>query len=636
MRAMKYISIAIAAAVFFFVILIFPSIYQHTIKNSYNIDWSKVVDDPNIHLTYELVETATYEAQMLDSNAYAKNLLEEHFNITLNYSTIDPVSYNRKGPLSLASGIIPDVFQQPFTSLKHSAKHGFIIPLPVSVLIKYAPTYVKMINHNTDLAWMAGRVKDQNYCIPNISLSGLQPTPGIWRKDWLEAVGINKVPDTIKEYELAFNLFKHQKPDAKSFLAAFGDVLSSNQRQLILNKANPTWGMSGDIINWRTGMFTEIFGAYDIQPFQWIFVNGSIEWGGIQNEAKQALEKLKEWYQAGFIHPDFAQDHHSREVFQKIYSSVTGYIAFWATYVELHPDRERIRTMGNLQRERDKEMLANLGVSDSNTETLLDEANSNGRYKNLWTTAFIPAGPNGHRGNRISGTLEQNNKPFVFGKQMINQPEKVIRWLRMIETALNDDELMTQITIGKEGLHWSWQSPDSELDPKIEELKFVERNEYGDMYYSTYDESTAVALPPYHGWLKRIRQGLVYDHWNAYNAPILGIPLSENLKQRYQSKQQLEWQKTYRKKKLGDQCVFGDAESLAPEKLIPTIKRLIAFQQSAYAEFIMGLRDLNDWNEFVLEFQNIGGLEAMLRMRKHYNDIQMINTRVDSLLSLAN
>ena len=379
---MKYKSIMIAAAVFvLFVILIFPSWSQYTNKNSYNIDWSKVIDDPNIHLTYELVETATYEAQMLDSNAYAKNLLEERFNITLNYNTIDPVSYNRKGPLSLASGIIPDVFEQPFTSLKYSAKHGFIIPVPVSVLIKHAPTYVKLINDNTDLAWMAGRVKDQNYCLPQISPSDLLPIPGIWRKDWLEAVGIYKVPDTIDEYEIAFNLFKDQKPDAKSFLATFGDGLSSNQRQLILDKANPTWGMSGDIINWRTGMFTEIFGAYNIQPFQWVFVNGSIEWGGIQNEAKQVLKKLKEWYQAGYIHPDFAQDHHSREVFQKIYSSITGYIAFWAIYIELHPDRERIRTMGNLQRERDKEMLANLGISDSNTETLLDKANFNGRYK---------------------------------------------------------------------------------------------------------------------------------------------------------------------------------------------------------------------------------------------------------------
>ena len=634
---MKYNIIAIVASLLFiFVILIFPSWSQYKNNNLNNIDWSKVIDDPNIHLTYELVETALYQAQMLDSNAYAKNLLEERFNITLNYSTIDPVSYNRKGPLSLASGIIPDIFQQPFTSLKYSAKHGFIIPIPISVLIKHAPTYVKMINENTDLAWMAGRVEDQNYCIPQLNLGDLQPIPGIWRKDWLEAVGINKVPDTINEYELAFNLFKHQKPDAKSFLTAFGDGLSPNQRQLILDKANPTWGMSGDIINWRTGMFTEIFGAYNIQPFQWIFVNGSIEWGGIQNEAKQALGKLKEWYQAGYIHPDFAQDHHSREVFQKIYSSVTGYIAFWANYVELHPDRERIRTMGNLQRERDKEMLSNLDVSDSNTETLLDEANSNGRYKNLWTTAFIPAGPNGHRGNRVSGTLGQYTTPVVFGKQMINQPEKVIRWLRMIETALNDDELMTQIIIGKEGLHWYWQAPDSELDHRIKKLEHIKRTEYGDMYYSMYDESTTVALPPYHGWLKRVRQGLVYDHWQPYASPILGIPLSENLKQRYQSKQQLEWQKTYRRKELGDQCIFGDTEALAPEKLIPTIKRLIAFQQSAYAEFIKGVRDLNGWNEFVSEFQNIGGQETTLRMRKHFVDIGMINTRVDSLISLAN
>ena len=122
----------------------------------------------------------------------------------------------------------------------------------------------------------------------------------------------------------------------------------------------------------------------------------------------------------------------------------------------------------------------------------------------------------------------------------------------------------------------------------------------------------------------------------THSSPILGIPLSQNLKQRYQSKQQLEWQKTYRRKELGDQCIFGDTEGLAPEKLIPTIKRLIAFQQSAYAEFIKGIRELNDWDQFVSEFQNIGGQEATLRMRKHFDDIQTINTRVDSLISLAN
>ena len=631
---MRYNIIAIAAAaLFIFLILVFPSWSKHT---PYNIDWSKVTDDPDIHLTYELVEAASYEAHMLDSSAYAKTVLEARFNITLNYSTIDPVSYNRKGPLSLAAGLIPDVFQQPYTSLKYSAKHGFIIPIPLYVLIEHAPTYVKMINENTDLAWMAGRVKNQNYCIPNISFGDLQPIPGVWRKDWLKAVDINKIPNTIKEYEVAFKLFKNNKPDAKSFIAAFEDGLDVSQKQKVLDNAHPTWGMSGDIINWRTGMFTEIFGAYNIQPFQWISINGSIEWGGIQIESKQALEKLREWYQAGYIHPDFTQDHHSREVFQKIYSSITGYIAYWATFIELHPDRERIRTMGNLQRERDKEILANLGISKSKIEDLIEKANSGGRYENLWSPAFIPAGPNGHRGNRISGTLGQYTTPFVFGKQMANQPEKVIRWLRMIETALNDDKLMTQVSIGKEGLHWYWHSPGSELDDRIIKLDNVKRNEYGDMYYSTYDESTTVALPPYHGWLKRVRQGLVYDHWNAYNSPILGIPLSENLRKKYQSNRQLEWQKTYRSQKLGDQCIFGDTEGLAPEKLIPIIKQLIAFQQSAYAEFINGERNLDSWNEFVLEFENIGGKKATIGMRKHFDEIMIINTSVDSLISLAN
>ena len=103
------------------------------------------------------------------------------------------------------------------------------------MLIEHAPTYVKMINENTDLAWMAGRVKNQNYCIPNISFGDLQPIPGVWRKDWLKAVDINKIPNTIKEYEVAFKLFKNNKPDAKSFIAAFEDGLDVTQKQKVLD-----------------------------------------------------------------------------------------------------------------------------------------------------------------------------------------------------------------------------------------------------------------------------------------------------------------------------------------------------------------------------------------------------------------
>ena len=60
---------------------------------------------------------------------------------------------------------------------------------------------------------------------------------------------INKIPNTIKEYEVAFKLFKNNKPDAKSFIAAFEDGLDVSQKQKVLDNAHPTCGMSGDIIN---------------------------------------------------------------------------------------------------------------------------------------------------------------------------------------------------------------------------------------------------------------------------------------------------------------------------------------------------------------------------------------------------
>jgi len=66
--------------------------------------------------------------------------------------------------------------------------------------------------------------------------------------------------------------------------------------------------MSGDIGIWRHGMFTDIFGAYGVQPFNWYIDNGELQWGGIQESARNALEQLNTWYNADYIHPDFVTD----------------------------------------------------------------------------------------------------------------------------------------------------------------------------------------------------------------------------------------------------------------------------------------------------------------------------------------
>ena len=619
-----------------------PAWLQNEDQENADIDWSQIVDDPEEHLTFTLVQAARYQDAMLEENAYAIEVLENRFNVTLNYTMIDPVAYNRKGPLSWAAGIIPDVFIQSATLmgsetshgfLAAAAKHGFIMPVPLDVIIQHAPTYARMIHNYANMAWIAGMVNGKNYVLPHIYPDGIRPAIGMWRNDWLQAVGIHKTPDTIEEYTHAFHQITNGKPDARSFLNAFGSALNDNQKQQVLQEANPTWGMSGDIINWRAGMFNPIFGAYDVQPFHWVLVDGEIHWGGILEQSRRALAVLNEWFQAGYIHPDFTQDHRTREEFQKFYASITGHMSHWAFYIELHPDLVRVQTAGALQRARDRDLLSRIGKSETEIEALL--AGAGDRYVNLWAAAAVPAGPEGHRGQRVNGALGSQSR--VFGRQVAEQPQKVLRWLRMIETALTDEKLMVQMTLGKVGEHWRWQSPNETVTSEDSEQKDKKlHEEYGAISHSAYSESTTVSLPPHDTWMKRVRQGLVFDLWSPDLGSMLGISALPEVQKRYQSKTQFRWNQRYRGKELGDQCIFGDAELLAPLDIAPTIKRLIAFQQSAYAEFIKGERSLEQWGKFVDEFRQLGGDEVILRMRQHYQEMQILNAKVDSMLISEN
>ena len=76
---------------------------------------------------------------------------------------------------------------------------------------------------------------------------------------------------------------------------------------------------------------------------------------------------------------------------------------------------------------------------------------------------------------------------------------------------------------------------------------------------------------------------------------------------------------------------LSDAESIVPSKVAPLLKRIIAYQQTAYAEFISGNRNLNEWDEFVEQFQKIGGSKVLETMRGYYKSMKIINSQVDSI-----
>ena len=95
------LTIKIAAAVFIVlmicVLLIYtPEWLNKRVQLDNSIDWSKVEDDPDEHMTFNLLmhRDARWSSEaLLKKDAFAKRLLEKRFNVTLNYDLISPSVY---------------------------------------------------------------------------------------------------------------------------------------------------------------------------------------------------------------------------------------------------------------------------------------------------------------------------------------------------------------------------------------------------------------------------------------------------------------------------------------------------------------------------------------------------------------
>lgn len=595
------------------------------------IDWSKVVDNPDELLSYDLVWIISFPEQKLDKNAFVKEYFEDRFNISLKYENVHYYKYRNALSLALAGGDIPDLFNQTSIQMGKSAKHGFTIPIPIELVVKIAPTYSAMIQEYASYAWNAAQVDGVLYGLPLLDQYPF-PRVGVWRRDWLDAVGIPKVPNTIDEYAITLKRFTEQKPDAKSFIAAFGDALDTSQKQMVLNNANPTWGMSGDISTWQVGMFTDVFGAYGIQPFNWIMENGELKWGGIQDDSRKALERLNEWNKKGYIHPDFVTDVWYMEVLQKMFASITGYMAFWSHYNINRVGGDVPNTISMLQRNRDQELLLNLGKTHAEAKALIERESN--RYIDMWIPAKVPIGPEGHRGIRAGGE-DERIEILTFGRQMAKKPEKIIRWLRIMETILTDEKLMVLCGLGIEGVHWRWQQPGEIKNnlAKDQDGGFNEGNT--PLTYISDPESVIVAIKPYGTPYKRKQQGFM-SFLELGSSIVNGntnlVPVPMDIRNKYSSKTRKEWERVYTPIEWSDRCFFGDAQDLAPASISSTIKSLIGFQQMAYAEFIKGDRDFSQWDSFVDAFLDRGGREVQEKMWTYYQEIKKTEKEIDALL----
>lgn len=358
-----------------------------------------------------------------EEGTYGETAIEELLNIDIKPTFYDNESYKTVRPVELAGGNIPDfMYLMDPVDVQQAAEQGFIMEIPFEMIEEYAPTYLKMINEEAPMTWLYSNYDGKNYGVVNMNPGGEAAKMSLWREDWLENVGIDKVPETLEEMEAAFDAFVNKDPDG--------------------NGQKDTYALSGDFKNWHM-CFTEIFGAYGVLPFNWVEdENGNVTYGGLLPETKEVLEILADWYQKGYIHPDMITDSYfDTTLTGKFENGQIGY-----------------RINGN---------IGDLNeAQDGSTISIMKQINPEAKI----AMGLPITGPEGK-----SGTFAWGNSGHIltFGSHLKDDPEKVIRILKLLEMLCNDEELHTRLQIGEEGTHWEYLSEEEQKTSQLS-IQFVD------------------------------------------------------------------------------------------------------------------------------------------------------------------
>ncbi|QNK58632.1 ABC transporter substrate-binding protein [Paenibacillus sp. PAMC21692] len=162
--------------------------------------------------------------------------------------------------------------------------------IPVDELFeKYASPIWKEHAANNPELWYPFTKDGKKWNLPIMEYTDNDDTLLWLREDWMQKLKL-EAPTTIAELEVIMDKFKNENPDGLAPKDVYPLAIS------LKNNTN-TW-MGG--LDW-------LFGAYGAVQEQWnLDANGNLEYGSVNAGAKQALAKLQEWMNKGYIHPDSA------------------------------------------------------------------------------------------------------------------------------------------------------------------------------------------------------------------------------------------------------------------------------------------------------------------------------------------
>ena len=266
--------------------------------------------------------------------------IEELTNVKIEWLHPSAASNAEAFSVMIVSGDYPDIIYYGWSYVEGGPEKYIadkvILNLkdPVS---KWAPNYSAALEKNAE--YKKGAITDAGSLWGFALLFGdyddPQGYPKSWlgpqiRKDWLDKLGLEP-PTSMEEWTKVLTAFKENDMD--------GDGNPSNEIPFIANKnyANANLSLGGFVTSF--GILWDFY--YD--------KDGQVQYGPVQEGARQWLSLMAQWFKDGLIDPDFAGNDGSA-VDSKINSLKVGAWMTgsprWGHYVTANPDKEKFNPIG--------------------------------------------------------------------------------------------------------------------------------------------------------------------------------------------------------------------------------------------------------------------------------------------------
>lgn len=232
--------------------------------------------------------TTFAEGESVENSRYVQ-WLKEDLNIDVQYDWICASSdFGQKINLCIASNTIPDAVNVGQPQYLAMLKYDQIQPL-TDVFEEYASDQLKQyVRSGGDALMDAISYNGEMYAIPapEITAGGVNI---MWiRQDWLDELEL-EVPRSVEEVIEVAQKFVEAKLGGDNTIGIVGPA-SGDQ---LINVGGNRWGLD------------PVFGAYNSYPEYWLDKgDGTVAYGSVEPQTKDALAKLAEMYAAGVIDPE--------------------------------------------------------------------------------------------------------------------------------------------------------------------------------------------------------------------------------------------------------------------------------------------------------------------------------------------